>query len=73
MANIYYTEEVGKIIDEMLDTMSLDAVRDTGLILEDLTERIDEIRAFRKFGMMIIDKMTEQDKAYEARIGGVGQ
>ena len=73
MANIYYTEEVAKVIDEMLDEMALDAVKDDGLILEDLTERIEEIRTFRKFGSMIIEKMTEQDKAYEARTGGGGQ
>ena len=73
MANIYYTEEVANVIDEMLDEMALDAVKDDGLILEDLEERISEIRTFRKFGSMIIEKMTEQDKAYEARTGGVGQ
>ena len=73
MANIYYTEEVAEVIDGLLDEMALDAVKDDDLILEDLEERITEIRTFRKFGTMIIKKMTEQDKAYEARTGGGGQ
>ena len=68
MANIYYTEEVGKVIDGLLDEMALDAVKDDDLVLEDLEERISEIRTFRKFGAMIIEKMTQQDNAYEARM-----
>lgn len=73
MANIYYTEEVAKVIDGLLDEMALDAVKDDDLVLEDLEERVTEIRTFRKFGTMIIKKMTEQDNAYEARTGGGGQ
>lgn len=68
MSKIYYTEEVADLIDRKLNEMALDVVKDESAVCETLEERVEEVRAFRKFGQMLIDEMKEEDRKEEEQI-----
>ena len=68
MAKLYYTDEIGEIMDKKLDRKAREIVMDTNLQGEDLLKAVEEFRALKKGLYSFMDVLKEEDEAYDAKM-----
>ena len=68
MANMYRTEEVGDVMETIIDKLCKRVVDDDKLTNDDLISVVRNIRLFVHFKNEVIAELIKEDEKYEQRI-----
>ena len=68
MANLYYTEDIKKMIEKKLTEDSARIINDQDLTEEQALHFIAELRVFKKYAEELIEEMEEEDRNYDQQL-----
>ena len=62
MAKLYWTKDLKEVIDEFINENSISMVKDDAVSEEKVARYARELRIFRKYADVLIEKMEEMDR-----------
>ena len=68
MGKLYHTNEVKDFVEKDINELVLNAVNDSELVGNALTNFLEHIRIFKKLFNEIINDMEKEDEKYEAEM-----
>ena len=68
MANMYRTEEVGDVMETIIDRLCKRVIDDDKLTNDDLISVVRNIRLFIHFKNEVVAELIKEDEKYEQRI-----
>lgn len=71
MAKLYYTEEIGEVIDKKLERMSKEIIMNTRLDGEELLNAVHDFRTMQANLYSFIHDLEDEDAAYDAKMAAL--